>query len=113
MEESSSYVFGGVKRSGILAVNGILIIIATLAVGSRIFSRHKERLSLEKGDYLIILALVCSTFKAACRSFVCLLKTRPLTVTSSLWDGPCVYALPTVSLPIAIYLTGLLTPSSR
>lgn len=44
--------------SGIVAGNIVVVILATIAVGLRVLSRRKQRLSLEADDYLIFAALV-------------------------------------------------------
>ncbi|KAL9051676.1 MAG: hypothetical protein Q9206_004612 [Seirophora lacunosa] len=48
----------GDKGPGIIAGNVIVAVLATIAVGLRVLSRHMQRLSLEADDYLIFVALV-------------------------------------------------------
>ena len=47
---------------GIIIGNIIVAVLATIAVGLRILSRHMQRLSLEADDYLIFAALVSNFF---------------------------------------------------
>ena len=48
----------GDKGPGIIVGNIIVAVLATVAVGLRILSRHMQRLSLEADDFLIFAALV-------------------------------------------------------
>ncbi|KAI4180657.1 MAG: hypothetical protein LQ348_005166 [Seirophora lacunosa] len=62
----------GDKGPGIIAGNVIVAVLATIAVGLRVLSRHMQRLSLEADDYLIFVALgqVSTPTSPRCSSYL-------------------------------------------